>query len=388
MFRPTQKDRQLPHNFLKTDKLQNSTPEDISLAAITKVHYLPYLEHSNFSFASSPNEVAELSGYQKNRFLYQYTKKEIQKSSADRFNFIFQNNLINKNHAFKTFFLGNSLAYGFGVAKENKYYTLLQKEYENTNIQIIPSAVSAINSTQENILLHTTILPNSPQLVFIINGWNDIAMPPIFGVRPGDPMTMSSLYCKYESTIFNFLLKVSKKSKIISRWITNNIIKDRNDYLALLLNDKDFQICLKDSIINILMSNLEIMIESCSKRNISVIHMLQPSADLNWKRYKFKNSAESQISFSTRMQKYPWASLNLGGFIAEMYEAAIQEIRKKKWSSCSYDIQDWFNLDDFLDPVHLNESGHKKMSNALKEIINTQSNLRLSISNNQTKEIA
>ncbi len=355
---------------------------------MTKVHYLPYIEHSNFSFANDPTEVVKMSGYSKNRFLYQYTKKEVQKSSADRFNFVFQNSLSEIESSFKTFFLGNSLAYGFGVAKENKYYSLLQKHYHNSHIQIIPSAISAINSTQENILLHTAILPKSPQLVIIINGWNDIVMPPIFGIRPGDPMTMSSLYSKYESSLFNFLLTLSKKSKTVSRWITNNIIKDRSDYMSLLFNDLDFKLCLTDSITNILVSNLETMIESCSKRNISVVHMLQPSADLNWKKYRFNNSEKSQMEFKDRMSKYPWASLNLGDYISELYESLQIEISKKSWGYCSHDIQNWFSLDDFLDPVHLNAAGHQKLATGLKGVINFQSSLKSTNSTYQTKEIA
>jgi len=364
---------------------------DITLAALTKVHYYPYIEHSNLNSGDADLSLSEQAGYKKKRFLHQYVDTQVLNNSGNRFDFIFQNkkSSIQNNSKHKILFTGNSLSYGFGVNPESRYYNILDRTYsKEKNVEIIPAAISAINSTQENILLHTTILPQKPDMIFMINGWNDVMMPPIFLIRPGDPMTMSALYQKYENKFFNIIIQASKKSSWLSKYLTRLIEYDRTTFLGRLETDQVFRRNLQTSIVNVYISNLNTMIESCLYRDIRVIHFLQPSADYQWITTKSNYSLQTQEQFIQKMSNYPWYKLGLTKFVFETYSLIKLEIKKMPWAYLSYDIHDWFTLEDYLDPVHLNSEGHRKLATNISNLINFNLNRNLTHANQHEKETA
>jgi lysophospholipase L1-like esterase len=346
---------------------------DITLAAMIKVHYFPYLEHSNIPAPGEGKSQPEKSGYRKNRFMYQYTKKEILRHAGQRFDHIYQDKTLDAANTdlYRVFFMGNSLAYGFGIDLPNRYYSILQRDFDvkKQNIRIIPAAVSAINSTQENILFHMAVLPQKPNFVVLINGWNDVMLPAIFNIRPGDPMTMSPLYGKYDHLFFNLLIRVCQKSNLASRLVTKLLESDRKDFINLFNNDLEFRDSISQSIVNVYMHNLETIAEGCRYRGIEFLHVLQPSGDVLWERSKDQFSHEQQKSFLERMDDYPWAKLKLGPFLSELYSRICTEIAKKEWASDSYDPMAAFSLDHFSDPVHLNQEGQVVLAKELEKLI-------------------
>ncbi|MEQ1875380.1 MAG: SGNH/GDSL hydrolase family protein [Bdellovibrionia bacterium] len=345
---------------------------DITLAAMLKVHYFPYLEHSNAPSTGEGNSQPEKGGYRRNRFLYQYFKRDVLPHAGQRFDHIFQGKAKEAadTRLYRIFFMGNSLAYGFGIDPHERYYSLLEKDLnERGQVSVIPAAVSAINSTQENVLFHLAVLPQKPDFVVTINGWNDVMMPAIFSLRPGDPMTMSALYGKYDQVFFNLVMRVCKRSTLASRFVTRLLERDRKDFLKTFRSDNVFRESLSRSIVNVYMQNLETVAEGCRLRGIKFLHILQPSGDVLWERYEDRFPPPVRDEFQKRMNDYPWAALNLGPFITEIYGKIKSEIAKRPWAADSHDPIEALSLDHFTDPVHLNPAGQSVLACELKKII-------------------
>jgi lysophospholipase L1-like esterase len=343
---------------------------DLTLAQSNMVFYLPYLEHCNLPTPGKTGASEQSkAGYSKARLMYQYRKTEVLKHSGERFHHIFQDKLqeAQDRGSFRVFIIGGSVAFGHGAEDSERYYNVLERRIKKVYpVKVIPAAVSAINSTQETILFDLVVLPLQPNFVVILNGWNDIVLPSLFSVRPGDPMTMSTLYQKYYHRFFNLLVYLAQRSSLIDKWVLKTLQRDRSDFLEFFFANPEFVKTVSQSVINVYLSNLENIIEGCRLRNIGVLHFLQPSADVLVERSTIL-SEESRSAYKKRMEIYPWANVGLGPFINETYAAIEKNIASKPWANVSCNMLNRFTLDHFLDPAHLNALGQAVLAEALHQ---------------------
>lgn len=91
----------------------------------------------------------------------------------------------------RIFALGGAAAYGIGASSiENRWHAVLERGLSKStgqDLRIIPAALPGYVITQERIILDLTGLPFEPDEVIIFDGFNDAALPAIFGSRLGDP---------------------------------------------------------------------------------------------------------------------------------------------------------------------------------------------------------
>jgi lysophospholipase L1-like esterase len=352
---------------------------DLTLASANMVYYQPYLEHANLPTIGDGESEPERAGYFKSRLMYQYRRSALLGSAGERFAHVFQGE--DKNTANRQvdrlFVLGGSVAFGQGAEGGDRYFKQLEGRLGG-NWRVIPAALGAINSTQENIILHLVVLPLQPDCVLILDGWNDVVLPSLFSVRPGDPMTMSTLYQKYFHPLFNLRIFLAKRSWVANKLLLRSLRLDRREFLDFLQREPKFREDLLESAARVYVSNLQTMMESCRARGIRVIHALQPSADVMLTRESARFTAAEKEAYQERMDSIPWANMGLRSFIDEAYRKIELQIAGHPWAKDSISFKGEFQLDQFADPVHLNANGQK----TLAEILARHLGSRLQVQNN------
>lgn len=355
-------------SFVKSSGLGGLMPGrgDLTLASANLVYYQPYLEHANLPTIGPGETEPEKAGYSKARLMYQYRRNALVGSAGERFAHVFQGEEKSTADRFvdRMFVLGGSVAFGQGASGPDRYYKQLEARLGG-KWRVIPAALGAINSTQENIILHLVVLPLQPDFVVILDGWNDVVLPSLFSVRPGDPMTMSTLYQKYFHPLFNLRVALAKRSWLANKLLLRSLRLDRREFLDFLEREPKFRENLLDSAARVYVNNLETMIESCRARGIRVLHALQPSADVMLAREASRFTDAEKQDYEERMSSIPWANMGLRSFIDEAYRKIELQIAARPWAKESIGFNGELSLSQFVDPVHLNAEGQRALAAVL-----------------------
>src|SRR5690606_3877049 len=148
-------------------------------------------------------------GYRDEGGTYVFGFDEPVHSIAERADFLLQDraDLLNgagSNHL-RVAVLGASVAYGVGASREDtRWYAILERlltEELGREVRLIPAAMPGYVSTQERIILELMVLPMRPDAVIVLDGFNDAALPVVFGSRPGDPYDQGLLYEQFYSPV-------------------------------------------------------------------------------------------------------------------------------------------------------------------------------------------
>ena len=337
------------------------------LNTTSSVHFLPYLELCNIPSPGPAASEPERSGYQRGAFLLQYRLPTVLESTAERFQHLFQDRHVEAHDPAKRriFVVGASVTFGEGLSVEDRYYSMLERKIGDPSVRVIPVGVNGAVSTQENLLLHLAVLPLKPDMVIFINGWNDIGIPLLFAARPGDPMNISALYRKYYDSSFNLLLKLAKNFVFFDKLLLKRLWHDRDAFIQYLRDNQEFRDGLRRSIVNIFLSNVKTMVESCHARGIPVLHVIQPCVEPLIRDLK-KLTEEERKKYEDQLKAAPWWSrVDLNDFLCDtLYELEAQT-KRQPWGAQSISLLDKFAIDDFLDTAHLNARGSAKLSDEL-----------------------
>lgn len=337
---------------------------------VQREEYFPYLACLPTKGLANPDK--KYVGYNRKGWLYQYKGKQTISYVGQRYHFMFhdkEREALNQDN-YRIFFLGGSAAAGIGTTGPARYFEILEKAIDRPySVKTVPAAFPGINSVHENILFHLLLLPNNPDFVVIFDGFNDVGLVPMFQCRPGDPAATSIFYGLKHNVFFNARLWLAVRSRLYATLALRSLIADISEYQEMLCNDKKFRNALMTSITNIYLDNVEQMIESCRLRNIEVLYVLQPSPDLLIMRRdqgEFSIKDSSYAEFVNRTTKTPGGLLRPADFIAQTYEHIINEIHKRPIiKECFIDISEEFDLNSFIDFVHLNKNGQKILAKEL-----------------------
>jgi len=113
--------------------------------------------------------------------------------------------------ALRIMVLGGSAAQGSSASSKNTVWhaqleSLLRQEFLRDNIYVFNAALGAFVSTQERIAFDLAVAPRRPQIVLILNGFNDIHVPLELAVAPGDPIQIGKRYAQiYDQSFWRFV---------------------------------------------------------------------------------------------------------------------------------------------------------------------------------------
>jgi lysophospholipase L1-like esterase len=296
---------------------------------------------------------AEAFGYAPGRRLYTYTAASAVERVGSRFDGIFQSKAAaaRDRSAYRVFFIGGSTAWGMKMKDPDKYFQVLERQVQpesgNGSIRFLPAAAKGINSTQESILYNFAVLPLDPDMVVLFDGWNDVNQVPMFGVRPGDPYNISTVYSRSEPGLASIRIWMADHLESYRRFFLNGYQRNIKDHEAMLVENGKLRSALRDGIVAVYLNNVEEMIKTGNGRGIPVILALQPCAD--WL------DAKAGKTLSDR-----------GRFIAETYDRILAEIARRPLLAENHiDLMTAVERERFVDPVHFDREGNIQAAAAL-----------------------
>ena len=324
-------------------------------------HYYGVNKDKNIQNLMQKVDGAEAYHYEKssNNYLYNFGFPVL--SISDRGNVFFQEkadiaNNINDKDSLRVFIVGASVAAGEGADTENRYYNLLEQKLSaalNKKVSVIPAAMGGFNSTQERILLELMVIPRKPDVVLILDGYNEI-QPFVYGSRPGDPYNMGFLYKEYFSDFYKLKTTLAKYSHFYKFILYNSIHNSINDYQQNLLNTPDLKNNAILSINSVYLTNVKSMLESCWSKNIPAIVFIQPCKAITL----HNQGVKTDLS-------------NIDVFTLEYYSILNKLVKENNISYPVFELTDIFNdrpaEEIYYDPVHFLKEGHEILADAMLE---------------------
>lgn len=299
-------------------------------------------------------------GYRREGGTYLYGFDAPVDDVADRGAFLFADQPLADDRdaeALRVFVVGASVARGVGASSPYRaWHALLARELSaalGRQVVVVSAAVDAYVSTQERLVMRLMVLPRCPDAVVILDGWNDAAMPAMFGVRPGDPVTQGLLYQQFYAPLSGLVQAVARQSAVLryvgyTRMLTaldanRRRIAERSGGLARYGDDTAA----------VYVDNVGRMLAACRRRGLPCAAFLQP--------------ARSQQR-ATSDPSSPWAvqeTLERASYDAIRARLAARRLPGMHDLSGAFDpAQDWF-----VDPVHFGDEGQAVIARAMLPIV-------------------
>lgn len=176
--------------------------------------------------------------------------------------------------------LGGSVAQGHSsYAPEDTWHArleaMLRERLGRQDIYVFNAAMGGFVSVQERLAYTVAVMPRRADLVLLINGYNDIAIPANSGVRPGDPFQLGLRY----SQLFDdgFMWWLARHSAIAHTILQNGFTRHIVEYRRVLAaNDAAFRAHAL-AIADIYVENSGGILETCVARGQACLVGLQPS---------------------------------------------------------------------------------------------------------------
>jgi len=296
----------------------------------------------------------ETYGYRRDGSAYVFGFDRPVASVAERGTFLFQDRIDVANAApqpgvRRVFVLGGSAAYGVGASnRDARWYAVLERELNAAladQIHVVPAAMVGYVSTQERIALDLMILPRAPDAVVVLDGWNDAALPAVFGVRPGDPYDQGMLYGEFYSAfggVWKWLAKRSHFARyVLQRRIAKAIERQRQQIVVDPSRIAEYAA----STSSVYLDNLSRMLRRCKDEGVPCAAFLQPSRDV-----------ASAAAVSDR-----------NPLVLASYERIRQRLVDPARVHRVHDLSQLLAADDrlFVDKVHFTDAGHEAVARAI-----------------------
>jgi lysophospholipase L1-like esterase len=304
----------------------------------------------------------EAYGYSKQGDIYVYRFEDEISSIAERGSFLFQDrvdlaNDIENEDVLRIFVIGGSAAYGVGASsKDKRWYAVLERSLSasiSRTVRLIPAAMIGYGSTQERLVLDLMVLPRRPDAIVILNGFNDAALPALFGSRPGDPYDQGVLYADFYSPFFGLKKWVAKYSQLfrylMHRSLGQTLETNRQN---MLTNPRALQTYAK-STAAVYFDNVRHMLRRCRDQGVSCKVFLQPARDLTWRTRGIEKS--------------------LDPFTLVAYDHIRQQITDIAPEESIVDLTSVFDgpgrEEWYRDTVHFKDLGHEAIAEAMHPIM-------------------
>ena len=304
----------------------------------------------------------EAYGYYQNGDIRVFGFEQEISSIAERGDFLFQDrvelaNDTKRSDVLRVFVLGGSAAYGVGASSnENRWYLVLERALSiglAREVRLIPSAMIGYVSTQERLVLDWVVLPRRPDAVVILDGFNDAALPAVFGTRPGDPYDQGLLYAEFYSPFFGLKKAFAKHSHFGRYLFYRSMSRAIAENERRILENPRLLANYARSTASVYLDNTRHMLGRCKDQGVPGLVFLQPVRVLT---SKFHGTEE-----------------NLDPFVTRSYEEILKNIRGLDPAYSIHDLTTVFNTPGqekwFMDSVHFEDSGHRAVADAMYPIL-------------------
>jgi len=292
-----------------------------------------------------------------------YTFNKTVSSISDRMEFLFQDRADfvheNDNRALRIFIIGGSAAQGTGAStNDQKYYvqleTMLATKLEQP-VHVIPAAMGGYISTQERIVMDLAVLPNRPDLIIIFDGFNDAALPAIYGSRPGDPYNLGIQYEEFYTSSIISKKWLINNSHLYSYWFYSSLANTLEEYRQNILDDSNKSKIYAESTASVYLNNITQMTQECHRMAIPCLVFLQPARALTLRNQGIQ----------------PTTSID--SLTLKAYDAIRKQAVDLSPEARFIDITSIFDTpgqeDRFLDWVHFDDKGHQQVADIMLPIV-------------------
>lgn len=324
----------------------------------------PYIEMGGFyrggyyKMQLDPIERPDTLGYVESGWLkipsFQYGTEV--KSIAERGKFLFRERvaLVEKEKAkdeIRVFILGGSVAFGEGASSLNqRWFIHLEhelREKTGKNIVVISAANHSHVSTQERIIYDLYVSAYQPDVLIILNGFND-ANTGVSGTRPGDPYAQGIAYKKSFSPFYSFLNDISKHSKFV-RYILHESL---SEVWYSTPRTPELNAAQGKSVANVYYENIKALNKRCGNEKIKCFFFLQPYQKLteHYRNNSPTNETDDMvlINYNEILKRLPEHK-----FLIDLTHVFDQEPK----------------ANPFYDPAHFRDGGHFTMAKEISEIL-------------------
>jgi len=177
------------------------------------------------------------------------------------------------------FVVGGSAAQGAGASSaRTTWHALLEqklrKVFKTPDIHVFNAAIGGFNSLQERLTYELAVLPREPDIVLVLDGFNDVVLPLNTLVRPGDPYQTGIRFTRfYGNSLVQWLAETSALAEFVSMqsfFLRRGAVRERVEQ-----NDEVFG-HYRDAVTNAYMRNTEAILEDCEFRSRLCLVALQP----------------------------------------------------------------------------------------------------------------
>jgi lysophospholipase L1-like esterase len=255
----------------------------------------------------------------------------------------------------RVFVLGAEVAAGFGAsASDTTWYSILEQrlreEFESTDIYIFNAAMSDFMSTQELLAFELTLVPRAPDIVLVLNGYNDAVLPFSAALRPGDPVDMPLRDFRiYASPLLHFALD---NSVIVANVWQFNIRKRLAQVRSSILADPQRKLHYLTSVTELYANNVSRLFQRCDDIGSECLLALQPSRVLV--NDSGSTSDESGMSPNFARQLYK-----------KMRSDVSQLVDANKFLDLSGQFSTSAQMSMFADDVSLDDRGQERMASLM-----------------------
>jgi lysophospholipase L1-like esterase len=187
----------------------------------------------------------------------------------------------------RVFVVGGSVALGDGASTgATRWWRVLEEKLRaalhDDKIDVIPAAMQSFVTTQERITLELYVLPLKPDVVVVLDGFND-AENLAFGVRPGDPYNLGTAYTRYDSLGFHVWLSLARHSALARWWLERRVAAALHE--ANVHRTPAQLTAWEDSAVNIYRDNVTRMARRCAQESVPCLFFAQPARELTVHHY-------------------------------------------------------------------------------------------------------
>ncbi len=293
-------------------------------------------------------------------------------SSYTMNNFAFRNDYpVSKDRkpgTFRVIVLGGSVAWGTGASSNKTVWTAVAQELlqrDDLAVEVLNAGCAGYISFQELMYLQFRLLEFSPDMIVVLDGYNDIFMSSLYDVNRYTPHT--NPYYDMEKRFHALPLIFQIGGLIKERSAFFKLMKRIQEKILYERGKPMFPVShLNTRGIDAYFSNVKSMADILRGRGIVTVFMLQPYI---MESKKGLSADEERMAAKARQE-------------APVIKGAYQVVRQRYQDLANrehiayYDLNGIFDRYDaattvWFDHVHLNDNGHRVLGELLKDIIST-----------------